>query len=144
MGGRAVESAQSSLPVAALAPASASASASVLAPGTPPPPAFRQFVLKVAARCDLACDHCYVYEAADTSWRSKPRFVSTDTVRRTAERIAEHAAAHRLPAVSVVLHGGEPLLLSPDRMNGVLTELRDTIEKAGCAVDLRIDRKSVV
>ena len=31
-----------------------------------------QFVLKVHSRCDLACDHCYVYEAADQSWRGRP------------------------------------------------------------------------
>ncbi|MFC7470787.1 radical SAM protein [Actinomadura keratinilytica] len=34
----------------------------------------------------------------------------------TADRIAEHAAAHRLPAVSLVLHGGEPLLAGTDRL----------------------------
>ncbi|GAA1977676.1 FxsB family cyclophane-forming radical SAM/SPASM peptide maturase [Catenulispora subtropica] len=104
---------------------------------------FRQFVLKVATRCDLACDHCYVYESADTSWRRKPRFAEADTVRRTAERIAEHAVAHRLPAVVVVLHGGEPLLLGPDRMRGVLTVLRDTVERAGCALDLRVHTNGV-
>ena len=42
--------------------------------GSAPP--FRQFVVKVVTRCDLACDHCYVYEAADTSWRRKPRFMT--------------------------------------------------------------------
>ncbi|WP_194915995.1 FxsB family cyclophane-forming radical SAM/SPASM peptide maturase [Catenulispora rubra] len=106
-------------------------------------PAFRQFVLKVASRCDLACDHCYVYEAADTSWRHKPRFMSEQTVRRTAERIAEHAAAHRLPAVALVLHGGEPLLLGPARMRETLRTLREVIESAGCAVDLRVHTNGV-
>lgn len=106
-------------------------------------PAFRQFVLKVATRCDLACDHCYVYEAADTSWRRKPRFMDAATVRRTAERIAEHAATHRLPAVALVLHGGEPLLLGTARMRETLTTLREVIENAGCAVDLRVHTNGV-
>jgi uncharacterized protein len=108
--------------------------------GAPP---FRQFVLKVATRCDLACDHCYVYEAADTSWRHKPRFVSEAILRRTAERIADHAAAHRLTAVAVVLHGGEPLLLGMDRIRETLKTLRDVIEGAGCAVDLRVHSNGV-
>ena len=34
-----------------------------------PPVSLSQFVLKVNSRCNLACDHCYVYEAADQSWR---------------------------------------------------------------------------
>ncbi|MEY9905593.1 uncharacterized protein ABIA35_001809 [Catenulispora sp. MAP12-49] len=108
--------------------------------GAPP---FRQFVLKVASRCDLACDHCYVYEAADSSWRHKPRFMTEETVRRTAERIAEHAAAHRLPAVALVLHGGEPLLLGPARMRAIVATLREVIESAGCAVDLRVHTNGV-
>ena len=106
-------------------------------------PAFRQFVIKVAARCDLACDHCYVYEAADTSWRHKPRFMAEATVRRTAERIAEHAATHRLPVVALVLHGGEPLLVGPARMRKILTTLREVIERAGCAVDLRVHTNGI-
>ena len=106
-------------------------------------PPFRQFVLKVATRCDLACDHCYVYEAADTSWRHKPRFMAEETVQRTAERIAEHAATHRLPAVTLVLHGGEPLLLGPTRMRETLKTLRYVIEDAGCAVALRIHTNGV-
>jgi uncharacterized protein len=55
---------------------------------------FREVVLKVHSRCDLACDHCYVYEHADQSWRSRPALIAPDTVARAAERIAEHAKAH--------------------------------------------------
>src|SRR5262249_51797773 len=35
------------------------------------------------------------------------------TLRLAADRIAEHAARHRLSRVGVVLHGGEPLLAGP-------------------------------
>ncbi|MGC4749652.1 FxsB family cyclophane-forming radical SAM/SPASM peptide maturase [Micromonospora sp. DT201] len=77
-------------------------------PGRPVP--FRQFVVKLHSRCDLACDHCYVYTMADQRWRSRPRSMSTATLTRTGERIGEHARRHRLERVRVVLHGGEPLL----------------------------------
>ena len=82
-----------------------------------------QYVLKVHSRCDLACDHCYVYEHADQSWRTKPRTISPPTAELTARRIAEHAATHDLPQVHVVLHGGEPLLLGREAMRGVLATL---------------------
>jgi uncharacterized protein len=71
---------------------------------------FRQFVVKLHSRCDLACDHCYIYEHADTQWKGRPKAASGDVLPRTAKRIAEHARAHSLDAVHVVLHGGEPLL----------------------------------
>jgi len=89
-----------------------------------------QFVLKVHGRCDLACDHCYVYEHADQSWRTKPRIMSREVARAAARRIAEHAREWRLPRVRVVLHGGEPLLLGPARMDELVAEIRAPIEAA--------------
>ena len=72
----------------------------------------RQFILKVHSRCDLACDHCYVYTMADQRWRERPVVMSRRTARQAADRIAEHAHAHGLAGVDVVLHGGEPVELT--------------------------------
>ena len=80
-----------------------------------------QVVLKVHSRCDLACDHCYVYEAADQSWRGRPMVISEEVTAQAARRIAEHAAAHALSAVQVILHGGEPLLAGPARLRRIIT-----------------------
>ncbi|MBB4924082.1 FxsB family cyclophane-forming radical SAM/SPASM peptide maturase [Kitasatospora kifunensis] len=103
---------------------------------------FSQFVLKVHSRCDLACDHCYVYEHADTSWRGRPRAVSTRVLDQAARRIAEHALAHRLPAVHVVLHGGEPLLAGPALLRRAASGLRAALPP-DCALDLRIHTNGV-
>lgn len=101
-----------------------------------------QYVLKVHSRCDLACDHCYVYEHADQSWRRQPIGIEPAVARQAAARIAEHAAAHSLPEVRVVLHGGEPLLLGEQRLRGVLTELRDRITPVS-SLDLRLQTNGV-
>ena len=71
---------------------------------------FRQFVLKVHSRCNLACDYCYVYEMADQGWQHQPRVMSTAVVRAAVARIAEHVRDHNVQTVKIVLHGGEPLL----------------------------------
>ncbi|MET8546224.1 FxsB family cyclophane-forming radical SAM/SPASM peptide maturase [Kitasatospora sp. NPDC004799] len=102
-----------------------------------------QFVVKMHSRCDLACDHCYVYEHADSSWRSRPKVIADGIVAKAAERIGEHAAAHRLPAVRVVLHGGEPLLAGPDRLRRAAVTLRAALPP-GCALDLRIHTNGVL
>ncbi|MFF8568919.1 FxsB family cyclophane-forming radical SAM/SPASM peptide maturase [Streptomyces albidoflavus] len=81
-----------------------------------PPYPFRQFIVKVHGRCNLACRYCYLYEGPDTGWRDRPAAASDAVLALTADRIAEHAAAHRLPAVSLVLHGGEPLLAGTERL----------------------------
>ena len=80
---------------------------------------FQEFIVKVHSRCDLACDYCYVYEMADQSWRDRPRAMSEETALLAARRIGEHARAHGLTAVSLILHGGEPLLAGP----GLITRL---------------------
>ncbi|MFF9038355.1 FxsB family cyclophane-forming radical SAM/SPASM peptide maturase [Streptomyces sp. NPDC014892] len=98
---------------------------------------FRQFVIKVHSRCDLACDHCYVYQHADQSWRGRPVTMSEETFRRAAARIAEHAAAHRLTRVHVVLHGGEPLLAGRERLRGFARTLRSALHGVA-ELDLRM------
>lgn len=84
---------------------------------------FRQYLLKIHSRCNLACDYCYMYEAADQSWRGRPRRMELATVRRTARRIAEHAQRYGLDEVGVILHGGEPLLVGADHLDALLGEL---------------------
>lgn len=101
-----------------------------------------EYVLKVHSRCDLACDHCYVYEHADQSWLGRPRAISAATVERAARRIAEHAAAHRLNQVLVVLHGGEPLLLGTSGLRLVLTGLHKWIAPA-TRLELRLQTNGV-
>src|ERR1700733_11631268 len=102
-----------------------------------------QFVLKVHSRCDLACDHCYIYEAADQSWRGRPLAISDEVVTQTARRIAEHARSHRLDAVQVVLHGGEPLLAGRARLQRIVTELETALHGV-CGLDLRIHTNGVL
>ncbi|MFE1872114.1 radical SAM/SPASM protein FxsB, inactivated metallohydrolase extension form [Streptomyces sp. NPDC059496] len=99
--------------------------------------AFREIVLKVHSRCDLACDHCYVYEHADQSWRARPKVISPEVISNTASRLAEHARDHALPSVTVILHGGEPLLAGPARLRLVCEEFTRALSGIA-ALDLRI------
>jgi uncharacterized protein len=103
---------------------------------------FQQFVLKVHSRCDLACDHCYIYHGHDEGWRDRPMAMTEETARRVGRRIADHARSHRLDEVYVVLHGGEPLLAGVSRLAGIISLLR--AEVAGvCELDLRIHTNGV-
>ncbi|WP_441349499.1 FxsB family cyclophane-forming radical SAM/SPASM peptide maturase [Streptomyces sp. TLI_55] len=99
-------------------------------------------MLKVHSRCDLACDHCYVYEQADQSWRTKPMTIEPEAVSWTALRLAEHAKTHQLRSVRVVLHGGEPLLVGPARLRDICKAI--TAALCGvCDLDLRIQTNAV-
>ena len=86
---------------------------------------FREFVLKIHSRCDLTCDYCYLYAMADHSWRSQPRRMSSAVARQAAIRIGEHARQHHLDEITVILHGGEPLLAGPELISEVVGRVRD-------------------
>ena len=60
-----------------------------------------------------------------------------------ALRIAEHAIAHRLTEVRIVLQGGEPLLLGKDGMRQVLAALQTAIGPV-TRIDLRIHTNGVL
>jgi uncharacterized protein len=100
--------------------------AAVRAAGHRPAP-FRQFILKVHSRCNLACTYCYVYEMADQGWSGLPKRMDPAIAEQAAERIGEHARTHGLPSVEVILHGGEPLLAGPAWLADLASALRARI-----------------
>jgi len=107
------------------------------------PQPFRQFILKIHSRCDLACSYCYVYTKADQRWRARPKVMSRELVRTVSQRIGEHVRAHCLDRVDVVLHGGEPLLAGADRIADCAAALRAAVEPAA-AVSLRLQTNAML
>jgi len=97
--------------------------AALQADGWRPTP-FREFIVKIHSRCDLACDYCYMYEMADQSWRDQPKRMTYEIAKHAAARIGEHARSHRLWNISVILHGGEPLLAGPQLISYLITAVR--------------------
>jgi uncharacterized protein len=106
------------------------------------PTPFRQFVLKVHGRCDLACDYCYVYRSADRSWQKKPAVMTDEIAALACDRIAEHASRHGLKNIMVILHGGEPLLAPPALFDRVATRLRSGLP-SDTGLNLRVQSNGV-
>src|SRR5580704_17058766 len=113
----------------------------LMADGWRPNP-FREFVVKVHSRCDLACDYCYMYEMADQSWRDRPRRMSIEIAHRTAMRIGEHARSHQIPSVALILHGGEPLLAGRELIIELVCATRAAVGP-GVQVDARVQTNGV-
>jgi uncharacterized protein len=88
---------------------------------------FREFVLKLRSRCNLACDYCYMYEMADQSWRNQPKWMSRAITEQAAARIADHTRTHNLTDISLILHGGEPLLAGPEAIAHTVSAVRDSV-----------------
>jgi uncharacterized protein len=88
------------------------------------PVPFRTFILKVANRCNIDCDYCFVFNSKDQAARRLPARMDLAVAQAAARRIGEHASAHRLRTIHVVLHGGEPLLVGVGHMAGSLEAVR--------------------
>lgn len=102
-----------------------------------------EFILKIASRCNLDCDYCYEYHLGDQSWRRQPALMSIEMAAHAAQRIFEHARAHRLPRVMVALHGGEPMLAGAARIDAIARLLRERIEVAA-PVDLTMQTNATL
>lgn len=98
---------------------------------------FRQFVLKLHSRCNLACTYCYLYEGPDRTWRERPVQLSARIAQRTVARIVEHVTTHRLDAIRVELHGGEPLLRGPGLLVEITRSIRESLPSF-CAAQVAV------
>ena len=107
------------------------------------PPHSRQHVstaidtvlLKVASRCNLDCGYCYVYRMGDDAWRSQPKRMS-DAVQRAAVRQLASLYSRQQHPFSVVLHGGEPLLIGASRLRDLCGQLRSALP-APCGIHVQ-------
>lgn len=93
------------------------------------------FLVKVASRCNLDCDYCYVYHHADQSWRTMPKVLSEEHQAAFAERLTEYVRAEGLKRVAVIFHGGEPLLAGHALIADFTRRLRRTV---GSEVELDV------
>lgn len=85
----------------------------------------QSLILKVAARCNIACTYCYEYTAGDQTWRDKPRFLKPELARQLGHRLREYGETHKVDKINIVAHGGEPLLLGAYRLDTLFRELRE-------------------
>ena len=93
------------------------------------------FLVKVASRCNLDCDYCYVYHHADQAWRSMPQVLSDENRQAFAIRLAEYAQSIDLKRAAVIFHGGEPLLAGAASLCDFARLIRET---AGPDIDIDI------
>lgn len=100
-------------------------------------PRFSAALLKVASRCNLDCDYCYVYHHVDQTWRSQPKLMTSSTIRLFGSRLNKYVVDNNLGQFSIIFHGGEPLLFSAEG----LAKARETILQevnASCVLDFSV------
>lgn len=87
-------------------------------------------LLKVASRCNLNCSYCYVYNMGDEGWQRQPKRLSEDLQAIVVHQLKRLAEYQRRP-FSIVLHGGEPLLLGASRLRSLFDSLKNSVPECG-------------
>ena len=72
------------------------------------------YIVKVTAFCNLNCTYCYVFNLDDKSFRGRPKVMPLETLGQSARRIVSMAKEQCVGEVSIIFHGGEPLLAGYD------------------------------
>lgn len=101
------------------------------------------FLVKIASRCNLDCDYCYVYHHADQSWRSMPKLLSAGDRTAFAGRLAEYTREASIKQCVVVLHGGEPLLAGADAIVSFVEEVRGALHP-GVELDIGLQTNGLL
>ncbi|MFO1220450.1 MAG: radical SAM protein [Burkholderiaceae bacterium] len=82
-------------------------------------------VLKLSEICNLACTYCYYYKVDEYAvWKSRPKFMDESIVVQLTDRLLDFVRSSRTRRVKIVLHGGEPTLLSNEIVDFICKHMR--------------------
>jgi uncharacterized protein len=85
-----------------------------------------------------------MYHHVDQSWRDRPRFMSEETVQAFAGNLAHYVANTKIDGVTVLLHGGEPLLAGEERIIRFCNTVRTALEPLGTSVEFAMQTNGVL
>lgn len=122
-----------------IAPGPGGLPASVLAPLEGP---VTSIIVKLAARCNLACDYCYWFR--DPSVLAAPKTLRADVEDAFIERLRDHVVRHAVPEMAIILHGGEPLLFGKHRFAVLCARLRVIEAETGSALRIHVTTNGVL
>lgn len=86
-------------------------------------PSIDYIIVKLAARCNIACTYCYWFK--DESVYAAPKRMTAATQEKFADRLRELLADYPPINLPLILHGGEPLLFGKKNFDYFCTLLRD-------------------
>lgn len=92
-------------------------------------PTVGSLIVKLASRCNLDCDYCYIYHGRDQSWRDLP-FRMHESIQDDLVDAIEYLYRRQNHPPLVAFHGGEPLLIGVTRFLSLVERILDRVPDA--------------
>lgn len=110
---------------------------------TPPLKKQLEIVFKLSERCNLNCDYCYFFHAGDETWKQHPPTASIEVFQDLLRFAVDASRQCGIRHVSVIFHGGEPLLIRKTRFAEMCRALRAQ-EHADLRFDIRLQTNATL
>jgi uncharacterized protein len=88
-----------------------------------------QIVLKIAERCNIACTYCYFFFSGDQSYKEHPPIIGLENAQEILEFIERCCLKDNIKNVTLVLHGGEPLLAPHKTIDYIIDGMKLLLDK---------------
>lgn len=85
-------------------------------------------LLKTVERCNVNCDYCYFFNGIDDSFARHPAVISRNTIDAVVSFLRQGVNDLGLTSLSVVFHGGEPMLQRKNDFDWMCRRFRDALE----------------
>jgi len=89
-------------------------------------------VVKITERCNINCTYCYMYNKGSELSFSKPKQLSIETAKEVAIFLKQSALEVGAKVVRLVIHGGEPLMMKPEKFSQIcdvfIDNMKDSVE----------------
>ncbi|MGC7404780.1 radical SAM protein [Pandoraea pneumonica] len=88
-----------------------------------------EVILKISERCNINCTYCYFFNKENKDYEANPPYMSSATARHFV-RFLTSSPDLKDTTFQIDLHGGEPLMMKPERFEELVTLLRDGLAEA--------------
>lgn len=97
-----------------------------------------EVIVKITERCNINCTYCYMFNRGNEDYLKHPPSISSSTIEAIASFLSQGIDDLKVKHVSVVLHGGEPLMLRKSKFVALCKALENVVSpKASLSIGLQ-------